>query len=207
MPDAEAITDKLNHIGPTTFEIDLTRNAIRKIDPEVRLDLSGIAKGYAVDAVVEFLKQEGINRLLVEVGGEVRASGGRLDGSPWRVAIVKPDPQRRSIQTTVGLDNTALATSGDYRDNFQIGDKRYSHIIDPRTGRPPNNGVASVSVIAGNTMTADALATGFMVMGTERAMALAVKNNLAVMIIEREEGEFRIFSSDSFEALQSAQPN
>lgn len=105
---------------------------------------------------------------------------------------------------TLPLDNAALATSGNYRDYFEIGDKRYSHIIDPRTGRPSDNSVASVSVITGNTLTADALATGLMVMGTDQALALAAKVNLAVMIIEREGSEFRVFSSDSFESLQSA---
>ena len=125
----------LTHTGPSTFEIDLSKNSIRKIDPEAQVDLSGIAKGYAVDAVAEALEQAGANAFLIEVGGEVRASGGRLDGSPWRVAIERPDAQGRSIQTTVVLNNAAIATSGDYRNYFEIGDRRYSHIIDPKTGR------------------------------------------------------------------------
>ena len=201
-PEPGAIVEMLTHTGPSTFEIDLSRNSIRKIDSGVQLDLSGIAKGYAVDAVAEVLEQAGINAFLIEIGGEIRASGGRLDGSPWRVAIERPDAQGRSIQTTMALDNAALATSGDYRDYFEIGDKRYSHIIDPKTGRPSDNGVASVSVVTADAMTADALATGLMVMGSEKALALAAKHKLAVMIIERDGNEFRVFRSASFETLQ-----
>jgi thiamine biosynthesis lipoprotein len=206
-PEPEAIVEILTHTGPSTFEIDLSKNSIRKIDPEAQVDLSGIAKGYAVDAVAEALEQAGANAFLIEVGGEVRASGGRLDGSPWRVAIERPDAQGRSIQTTVVLNNAAIATSGDYRDYFEIGDRRYSHIIDPKTGGPSDNGVASVSVVTTDAMTADALATGLMVMGTEKALALAVKHNIAVMIVERDGNDFVIFSSEAFEALQSSRSN
>ena len=206
-PEPGTIAEKLTHTGPSIFEIDLSRNSIRKIDPEAQLDLSGIAKGYAVDAVAAVLAQAGINDFLIEVGGEVRASGGRLDGSPWRVAIERPDVQGRSIQATIALDNAAIATSGNYRDYFEIGDKRYSHIIDPKTGRPSDNGVASVSVITTDAMTADALATGLMVMGTEKALALAAEYKLAVMIIERVGDESRTFSSAGFETLQSSRSN
>lgn len=206
-PESKAITEQLGHTGPATFAIDLSRNMIRKVDPEMQLDLSGIAKGYAVDAVAEILAQSGSDDFLVEIGGEVRASGRRLDGAPWRVAIEKPDTQGRSIQAAVSLDNAAIATSGNYRDYFQIGNKRYSHIIDPKTGSPSNNGVASVSVITDDVMTADALATGLMVMGAEKALTLAAKNNLAVMIIERDGNEFRVFSSGGFDTLQSTRSN
>ncbi|MDA9983280.1 FAD:protein FMN transferase, partial [Gammaproteobacteria bacterium] len=118
------------------------------------------------------------------------------------VAIERPDAQGRSIETTIALDNAAIATSGDYRNYFEIGEKRYSHIIDPKTGMPSDNGVAAVSVITADAVTADALATGLMVMGTEKALTLAAKHNLAAMIIERDGNAFRVFRSASFEALQ-----
>jgi thiamine biosynthesis lipoprotein len=203
-PDAEAITEQLRHTGPATFEIDLANNRIRKLDTAAQLDLSAIAKGYAVDALAKIPQKSGIGDFLVEIGGEVKASGRRLDGAPWRVAIERPDSLGGPMQTTVPLVDAAIATSGDYRDYILIGGKRYSHIIDPGTGYPPDNGVASVSVIANDAMSADALATGIMVMGTEQALALATEKNLAVMIIERDGDSFRIFSSDAFEALQAA---
>ena len=205
VPEPDAIVERLSHVGPATFEINLSTVSIRKFDPKTQLDLSGIAKGYAVDAVVEILAEAKIKDFLVEIGGEVRAAGRRLDESAWRVAIEKPVNQSRSILLTVSLEDAALATSGDYRDYFEIGVKRYSHIIDPRTGNPPDNSVASVSVVSDEAMYADALATGLMVLGTDKALALAAKNNLAVMIIEREGSRFRVFQSNAFEALHSIQ--
>jgi thiamine biosynthesis lipoprotein len=210
IPQADEIAALLVHTGLGAFEIDASRKAVRKVDPEVQLDLSGIAKGYAVDLIAELLQQAGIGDFLVDIGGEIRSSGKRLDGSSWRVAIERPYGQSRSIESIeviVPLDNAAIATSGDYRNYFEIGDKRYSHIIDPRTGNPPDNRVASVSVITGDTMTADALATGLMVMGTEKALALAARNNLAVMIIERDGTGSRVFSSAGFDALRPTQSN
>ena len=205
VPEPNRIAEALSHVGPSTIEIDSTASSIRKVDPKARLDVSGIAKGYAVDAIANILKKEGVENFLVEIGGEIRAAGRRLDGSAWRVAIEKPTSQSQSLLLTLKLEDAALATSGDYRDYFEIGNRRYSHIIDPRTGRPPDNGVASVSVITDSAMRADALATGLMVLGTDRALAIAAANNLAVMVIERKENEFRVFKSAAFEGLESAE--
>lgn len=207
VPSPEAIAEMLSHTGPGTVEIDASRGAVRKVDPAAQLDLSGIAKGYAVDAVAGVLEEAGLDDFLVEIGGEIRASGERPDGGAWRVAIEKPDSRGRSIQLTLPLVNAALATSGDYRRYFDVADMRYSHIIDPRTGNPVDNSVASVSVVAGDTMTADALATGLMVMGTEKALALAARNKLAVMIIKRDGSDYRVIVSADFDRLQSIAVN
>lgn len=169
-PGTDSIKENLAHVGHDKFEIATDRNAIRKIDLETEIDVSGIAKGYAVDAVAEILFQSGFEDFIVEIGGEIRSAGRRQDGTPWRVAIERPDSGSRSIEMIIALDNASIATSGDYRDYFEIGEKRYSHIIDPATGGPPENAVASVSVVATEAMAADALATGLMVMGTEKAL-------------------------------------
>ena len=203
VPETNRIAEALSYVGPSAVEINASTSSIRKIDPKTQLDLSGIAKGYAVDAVVNILEREGIENFLVEVGGEIRAAGRRLDGSTWRVAIEKPTSQSRSLQLILNLEDAALATSGDYLDYFEIDSKRYSHIIDPRTGWPPDNGVASVSVITESAMRADALATALIVLGTRKALSLAADNNLAVMVIEREGGDFRVFKSEAFEAMAS----
>lgn len=204
VPDPEAVAEAMSHAGPGTVEIDESRGAVRKADPRAQLDLSAIAKGYAVDAVAGILREAGLDDFLVEIGGEIRAAGKRFDRAPWRVAIEKPDPAGRSIQLALALTNAALATSGDYRRYFEVAGKRYSHIIDPRTGNPVDNGVASVSVVASDTMTADALATGLMVMGTQRALDLAASHDLAVMIVERDGNGYRVIQSASFEKLHSA---
>ncbi len=203
-PGTDSIKEKLAHVGHEKFEIDTDRTAIRKIDLETEIDVSGIAKGYAVDTVAEILLQSGFEDFIVEIGGEIRSAGRRPDGTPWRVAIERPDSGNRPIQMIIALDYASIATSGDYHNYFEIGDKRYSHIIDPKTGGPPENGVASVSVVTDEAMAADALATGLMVMSTDEALSLAAVNHLAVMIIERIGDDFRVIQSDSFEALRSA---
>ena len=204
VPDPGLISDKLRHTGPAKFEVDPVRKAIRKTDPETRLDLSGIAKGYAVDALAGVIDKADIEHFLVEIGGEVRASGRRMDGLPWRVATEKPDTHGRSVQFVIELDNAAIATSGDYRDFFEVESKRYSHIIDPKTGRPPEHATASVSIVAENAMTADALATGFMVLGGREALALAEKNGLAAFILERYGESFDVQSSARFELISKS---
>lgn len=199
VPDPASIAARLRHTGPEKIDVVPARKMIRKNDPDTLLDLSGIAKGYAVDALAEIVIDAGVSRFLVEIGGEVRASGRRADGALWQVAVEKPDSSGRSVYRVIGLDNAAIATSGDYRDFFEVEGKRYSHIIDPATGTPPDHGTASVSVITDAAMTADALATGFMVMGKKKALALATESSIATLIIERRGNGFDVHRSDQFE--------
>lgn len=165
---------------------------LNKKNGGVQCDLSAIAKGYAVDLVAEKLMSLGFENFMVEVGGEVTTRGRRLDGRIWRIGIEKPDAHGRAVQRAVPLDNMALATSGDYRNYREIDGKRFSHILDPRTGQPIENRVASVSVIHPSCMTADALATAFSVMGFEDSMAIAQRDKLAAIFLLRGD-------SDTFE--------
>jgi thiamine biosynthesis lipoprotein len=140
----------------------------------VTLDLSSIAKGYGVDQVAELMRQAGFVDFLVEIGGEVFAAGVRSDGRPWRVGINRPKADARidEVYQIVSLQDRAFATSGDYRNFFLQDGVRYSHIIDPKTGRPVGNGVVSVSIVADNCTLADGLATAVMVMGAQKGLAL-----------------------------------
>ena len=147
------------------------------------VDLSAVAKGYAVDKVADLLLGLGVEDLLVEIGGELRAHGGKPAGQPWKVAIEKPLPGVREVAHIVAMKNMAIATSGDYRNYFQAGDRRYSHIIDPRTGYPVNHKVVSVSVLHPRCAEADALATALTVMGAEEGMAWAEARQLAVLFM------------------------
>ena len=136
----------------------------------VQFDPNGIAQGYTVDVIAIHLQQHGITNYMVEVGGEVRASGSNTTGSPWTLQIDKPvDGAEHVQQTVVPLQDRSLATSGNYRKFIEIGGKRYGHTIDPRTGRPAMNSLLSASVIADDCATADALGTALMVMGPEQA--------------------------------------
>ena len=173
----------------------------------LKLDFSGIAKGYGVDEVGHLLEKQGLSDYLVEIGGEVVVKGDAPDGQPWRVGVefpVENTPQLKILATTLRIHNAALATSGDYRNNKLLGGKRVHHIIDPRTGRPTENGVVSVTVYARDCMTADGLATALMVMGVTKGMVLAEKlDELEVMMVERlPDGTFKPHRSKRFPALE-----
>lgn len=205
LPSDEAIAALLPHVGADKVEVAAEHSTLRKRDPAVRIDLSAIAKGFGVDAVSELLTSLGYRDFLVEIGGEVRGSGRRADGKPWRVAVEKPTAGERAVQLIVPLHDAAIATSGDYRNFFEIDGHRYAHVLDPRTGRPPPNGVASVSVISADTTTADGLATGLMVMGVEAGLALAEREGLAVLYIRHSAEGFETLASSAFDALIASQ--
>ncbi len=166
-------------------KIAIQRNppAIRKENPKITLDLSAIAKGYAVDRVAMLLEGKGLNDYLVEIGGEIKTKGCKQSLEPWIVAIERPEVNRRSIHLTVVLQDNGMATSGDYRNYFERNGKRYSHMINPRTGRPIAHDLASVSVVHESCMTADALATALMVLGADQGYRLAEKDNLAAFFM------------------------
>lgn len=155
-------------------KISFDEEMVRKSQPGVYLDFSAIAKGYAVDVVASLLEERGISNMLVEIGGELVARGVNDKGEIWKVGINQPDQDdfTNELFSIVALDNKALATSGNYRNYYEIDSVRYSHTIDPRTGYPVQHGLLSATVVAPDCMTADAYATALMVMGTENAILL-----------------------------------
>ncbi len=173
VPDDAAIREALTRVGFDRIRFDAS-GAISKTTPDVTLDLASIAKGYGVDAIARLLGDEGVANFLVEIGGEVYARGRRGDGKPWRVGINQPSrgSALTDVYKAVSLTDRAMATSGDYRIYFQVGDHYYSHVLDPRTGRPVTDGVVSASVVAANCTVADGLATALMVMGPEKGVDL-----------------------------------
>jgi thiamine biosynthesis lipoprotein len=175
LPDDAAIKRLLPTVSLEAFTLQKSPPAIRKQLAESQLDFGGIAKGYAVDAVAALLDQAHIENYLVELAGEVRARGSHPDGKAWRVGIERPAENAlatEKIQTIVELDNRGMSTSGNYR-NFEAADgKTYGHILDPRTGYPVSNSLVSATVLAPDTMTADAYATAMIVMGFDEAIKL-----------------------------------
>lgn len=172
--------------------------AVSKREPGIRLDLSGVAKGFGVDKVAEHLEARGITDYLVEVGGELRGSGQGPEGRPWRVGIEKPTAMPGDLQRVVELKRAALATSGDYRLFFEHEGRRYSHIIDPATGRPVDHDLVSVTVVAATTMEADALSTSLLVLGPEAGMQLSEKHDIAAYFIVSRGGSFDDLASPAF---------
>ena len=178
--------------GCDKIKLNVSKSTIAKTNPNVKINLSAIAKGGAVDNIGKLLESKGVNNYLIEIGGEVRVSGEKLDGSNWVVGIEQPSPNiNRAIQLTVPIKNESMATSGDYRNYFERSGVRYSHIIDPRTKKPITHNLASVSVVAKSTALADGLATGLLVMGEKGALKFANKQNLAIYMIVRDKGEFK----------------
>ena len=172
-------------IGYQNVSTRLDPPAIRKSIPEIEIDFSAIAKGYAVDVVAERLRELGCDRFLVEVGGEVSGQGLNQDGQPWRVGIERPKENTREIEAVSSLVDAAMATSGDYRNYFVHEGKRYSHAIDPRTCRPTSELLATACVVAPDCMTADALATALMVVGAAQARAICEKLDVTYYLVER----------------------
>ena len=183
---ADADIERLKtHVGYERLEINVDAATLRKTDPMTVSDLSALAKGYAVDRVVALLHAEGFRSLLVEVGGEVRTSGRSERGDDWRVGIERPVLGPPAVQRLFRLRDRALATSGDYRNYYEVGGRRISHTIDPRSGRPVSHGLASVGVIAPLCVQADAMATALEVLGPDEGFALAVEHNWAALLIGR----------------------
>ncbi len=188
VPSDEAIADAAALSGQDALQL-LPERGVAKSRDGLRVDLSGIAKGHAVDLVAERLEAAGFDSYLIDVGGELKAKGRKADGAIWRVGIERPVPGERQVQRVVNLEGGAIATSGDYRNFFERGGRRYSHTIDPRTGRPVEHTLASVSVIADSAMTADALSTALMVMGPVEGLALAESLGLPALFLLRSGGD------------------
>jgi thiamine biosynthesis lipoprotein len=198
---------------PTDSLIETTRQQIgldkltlgaswaSKTQPSLSVDLSTIAKGYAVDQLAELLQAHKINNFLVEIGGEMRVSGLKASATSWKIAIEKPEAEQRSVQEIISIGDNAVATSGDYRNYYEHDGVRYSHLIDPSTGYPITHNVVSVTVIHPSSMTADGLATALIVMGKEKALELAETNNIAVLLITKEKDGFSEYTSAKFEQL------
>jgi thiamine biosynthesis lipoprotein len=194
VPDAETLRTLREQVGYQHLSVRSEPPALKKAIPELKVDLSAIAKGYAVDRVVELLNELGAPNVFVEIGGEVRTSGSKA-GTWWKVGIQVPDMAHdavliaHSLNTGSGADR-AMATSGDYRNFFEADGVRYSHTIDPRTGQPIKHALASVSVLAESCMAADAWATAINVLGPEAGRQAAMREGLSALLIERQSNRF-----------------
>ena len=204
VPSAEEIAELRQSIGFDRLETQTEPSAVSKRDDGVRLDLSGIAKGFGVDKVADHLEARGIKNYLVEVGGELRGSGRGPEDRPWRVGIEKPTAASRDLQRVVELERGALATSGNYRLFFERDGQSYCHIIDPNTGRPVEHDLASTTVVAATTMAADALSTSLLVLGPVAGMEFAVAHDVAALFINGSGDSFTAKGSPAFERYLTA---
>lgn len=190
-------------IGFDQFRLD--NHIVYKANPLSEVDFNAIAQGYTVDVLSEFLESRGSTDYLIEVGGELRSKGLNASGASWKVGIEKPDfnsgIETNALQTIINLENAALATSGSYRKFVEVDGRKYSHTIDPKTGRPVEHHMLSVSVIAPTAMEADGYATMFMVLGEKKALKFAEENRLLIQCISEDNGELRVSYSSGFEDI------
>jgi len=203
-PPADAeISAALDSVGYEHLQADCAQPALRKDIAELYLDMSAFGKGLAVDRVADRLDDAGFHDYLVEVGGELRLAGHNADGKKWAIGIEIPLADQRRPHTVMRLTDTAVATSGDYRNYFEADGKRYSHTIDTRTGRPVTHSLASVTVLDESGYRADALATALLVMGPEKGMELATREQIAVLFLLRDTAGIDELASPAFDQLRS----
>jgi FAD:protein FMN transferase len=186
-PTDEQIQDARKRVGYQKLDFRLDRPMLRKQVDGLEVDLSSIAPGYTIDRLADVLRKYGVRNFMVELGGELRAAGKRSDGTPWRVAIERPLINKREMETAVPLVDGAMATAGGSRHFFEYEGKRYSHVIDPATGRPVANALSSVTVVDAYCVYADGWDTPLLVLGPERGMQCAEKNGVAAMFISQGE--------------------
>jgi thiamine biosynthesis lipoprotein len=198
-PDAQAVAAARERLGMQELQIDAVAGTVLK-PTRVQLDLSGIAKGYAVDRVGRLLQERGFASWLVEIGGEVRLQGRRPDDSAWTVAIERPVPGLRDVQALIDSrgEPLAIAGSGDYRNYRLVDGVRQSHEIDPLLGVPVQHGLAAVTVLAANAMEADAWATALMVLGPADGQRIAERLGLAAYFIIRDGDDWQVQYSGNF---------
>ncbi|CQI97107.1 FAD:protein FMN transferase [Yersinia rohdei] len=188
-------------------KLAVEKGSLIKRIPDLYVDLSSIAKGFGVDVIAEYLESQHIDNYMVDIGGEVRTRGNNGENKPWRIAIEKPVAgAEQSAQEIIEPGRMAIATSGDYRNYFEQDGVRYSHTIDPATGRPINHRLVSITVLDPSCMTADGLSTGLGVLGPERGMALANLLDIPVFMIVKTDEGFEERYSESFKPYLQGRP-
>ena len=205
VPTRRQIDQALTHVGMSHLEIDLRNSRIRKRDPQLQIDLSSIAQGYSVGLVASLLENHGVQNYLVEIGGEVKVKGAKANGKPWRVAVEKPTPYTREVQRIFELNKkhgTAIMTAGTYRNFFEDDGKRYSHIIDPRTGRPVRHHLLSVTVLHKDAVWADAWDTALLCVGETKAQMIAEAEHLKVLLVYGGKRELKEYMSSALVAAE-----
>jgi thiamine biosynthesis lipoprotein len=204
-PSDEAIAETLKKVGYRHLSVRLEPPALKKDIPDISVDLNSIAPGYAVDALADLLQQIGGKSFMIEIGGEVRAHGRKPDGSPWKIGIEDANPSSTDFKAIVSLDDESLATSGDYRNFFEFDGRKYSHTIDPTTGRPVTHQLATVTVRTVTCMEADAYATAVTVLGPAAGYEWANMRSMAALMVERTEDGYRDRATPVWTALAKQQ--
>lgn len=207
IPKAESLAQALSSVGLEKLEtVDATH--LRKGLAELRVDLSSIGQGYSVGRVAKLLEREGIGNYLVEIGGELQTRGHKPGGEPWRVAVEKPLPGEQRVDKVITIardEPLAVMTSGTYRHYFDQDGKRYSHILDARTGKPVQHGTVRVTVLHPDPTQADAWSTALLCLGREAGVTAANQHGIAALFVEEVQGKMAEYASQPMAGLQGVE--
>ncbi|OZC35862.1 thiamine biosynthesis protein ApbE [Marinobacter vinifirmus] len=203
-PTTKQLAEVRQHIGFERLAIP-SDEALQKTVPKLRVDLSSIAQGYSVGRIAAVVEAAGISNYLVEIGGELQTRGRKPDGSAWRIGLEKPLPGGRAVQKTIAINQdspTAIMTSGTYRHYFDDQGKRFSHVLDARTGKPIVHNTVSVTVIHDNPTQADAWSTALLCLGAKDGLAIAQQNHIAALFISEDGDQLGEMPTDAWQALK-----
>ena len=198
IPTAEALAEARKRVGHQHLRIEGDRLCK---DAAVEVDFDSIAAGYAVDTIAASLEAMGIHDYLAEATGELKASGKKPDGSPWRIALEEPRDDQQVAERIITVDGYGVSTSGDYRNFFEQGGRRFSHTFDALTGAPVSHTLASVTVIHPSALMADGLSTLLLILGPQRGWDYAEKHDVGAFFVIRADTGFVTRSNHAFERL------
>lgn len=203
-PDEAALAQTLALVGLDKLET-LDGTHLRKQIPGLRIDVSSLGQGYSVGRMAAILEQAGVDNYLVEIGGELQVRGKKPDGSPWRIALEKPLPNQRKLHKIVAFDDgqtRALMASGTYRHYFDQDGKRYSHILDARSGKPIEHATVSVAVLHPDPTLADAWSTALLCLGSKAGLSVADRHYIAALFIDQSGDELPEQASNAWRELK-----
>ena len=203
IPRDNQIKNILSLIGQKSFlKMNFDNNELIKKNKDIKINLSSIGKGYGIDLIGKKLDQLGINNYIINIGGDILTKGYNSKKENWVIGIENPNLKEKLIKEIVNLTNKGLATSGDYKNFFTKDGKRYSHIINPKTGKPIIHSTKSVTVIHENSMKADGWATAFLALGSLEGLKIADKEKIAVLFIDEIDNKLIKFKSSAFKNLK-----
>jgi thiamine biosynthesis lipoprotein len=206
-PTSDTLAEAQEHIGFDNL-ITASSTQLQKTDPKLRVDLSSIAQGYSVGRIASVVEAAGIQNYLVEIGGELQTRGHKPDGAPWRIGVEKPLPGGRSVQKALTIRQespVAVMTSGTYRHYFDEHGRRYSHVLDARTGKPVAHDTVSVTVVHDNPTQADAWSTALLCLGAQEGIAIAQQYGIAALFVTDEDSQLREMPTAAWQALKDKQ--
>lgn len=206
IPPNEKVIEMLTYTGLENLHVDTSSSKVKKSKKEIYCDLSSTAKGYAVDKIAEYVTDLELNDFLVEIGGEIKAHGKNHNGEFWKIGIARPNSTSEPYQVVL-LNNLAMATSGDYWNYFEQDGGKYSHTIDPRTGKPVTHNMASVTVISESCLIADGMATAINVLGPKEGFQFALENDVAAFLIQRNGDDYITEQTPKFVSMTQQERN